>query len=96
MPQYFQDDLLAQHLRALFGAIDESTMALLRRHLEWVEVPAGATLMAQGDDGDSMHWCCTEGPEAYVGEQVVVDSLADELIAVTGDEVYVELRRRLR
>jgi len=48
-----------------------------------------------GDDGDSMHWCCTEGPEAYVGERAVVDSLADELIAVVGEAVYVELRRRL-
>ncbi len=48
-----------------------------------------------GDDGDSMHWCCTEGPEAYVGDRMVVDSLADELIAVVGEPVYVELRRRL-
>ena len=48
-----------------------------------------------GDDGDTMHWCCTEGPEAYVGESPVVDSLADELISVVGEPVYVELRRRL-
>ena len=43
----------------------------------------------------SMHWCCTEGPEAYVGDRPVVESLADELIAVVGEPVYVELRRRL-
>ncbi|HEX2782889.1 MAG TPA: hypothetical protein VHN36_04835 [Ilumatobacteraceae bacterium] len=49
-----------------------------------------------GDEGKSMHWCCTEGPDAYIGEQAVIDSLADEVIAVTGNEVYVELRRRLR
>ena len=42
-----------------------------------------------------MHWCCTEGPEAYVGERRVVESLADELTALVGNEVYVELRRRL-
>ena len=48
-----------------------------------------------GDDGQTMHWCCTEGPEAYVGSLAVVESLADELAAVVGDEVYVELRRRL-
>jgi hypothetical protein len=42
-----------------------------------------------------MHWCCTEGPEAYVGDRKVVDSLADELTAVLGEPVYVELRRRL-
>ena len=49
-----------------------------------------------GDEGDTMHWCCTEGTEAYVGDRPVVESLAEELIAVVGDEVYVELRRRLR
>ena len=48
-----------------------------------------------GDDGDSMHWCCTEGPEAYIGDRMVVDSLADELTEVLGEPVYVELRRRL-
>jgi len=48
-----------------------------------------------GDEGATMHWCCTEGPEAYVGERPVVESLADELKAVVGDEVYVQLRRRL-
>jgi hypothetical protein len=48
-----------------------------------------------GDEGDSMHWCCTEGPQAYVGDQTVAESLADELIAVIGEPVYVELRRRL-
>ncbi|HEY0521069.1 MAG TPA: hypothetical protein VGC84_16385, partial [Ilumatobacteraceae bacterium] len=26
-----------------------------------------------GADGVSMHWCCTEGPEAYVGDRMVVD-----------------------
>ena len=49
-----------------------------------------------GDDADTMHWCCTEGPEAYVGDRPVVESLGEELAAVAGDEVYVELRRRLR
>ena len=31
-----------------------------------------------GDDGDPMAWCCTEEPEAYVGDRSVVESLADE------------------
>jgi hypothetical protein len=43
-----------------------------------------------------MHWCCTEGPEAYIGDRMVIDSLADELTEVLGEPVYVELRRRLR
>ena len=49
-----------------------------------------------GEDGDSMHWCCTEGPEAYIGDRMVVDSISDELTEVRGEPVYVELRRRLR
>ncbi len=48
-----------------------------------------------GDEGETMAWCCTEGDRAYVGDRPVVDSLADELEAVVGVEVYVQLRRRL-
>jgi hypothetical protein len=42
-----------------------------------------------------MAWCCTEEPEAYVGQVPVVESLAEELTAMVGEPVYVELRRRL-
>ena len=48
-----------------------------------------------GADGETMAWCCTEEPEAYVGDRPVIDSLGDELLAVVGTEVFVELRRRL-
>jgi hypothetical protein len=48
-----------------------------------------------GDEGEHMAWCCTEGTLAYVGDRPVVESLAGELEALTGTEVYVELRRRL-
>ena len=47
------------------------------------------------EDGEPMAWCCTEEPETYVGDRPVIDSLADELEAVTGSSVYLELRRRL-
>ena len=52
-----------------------------------------------GDHGTTMAWCCTErsdGGEAYDGDRPVVDSLAEELTALAGERVYVELRRRLR
>ena len=48
-----------------------------------------------GADGETMAWCCTEGDRAYVGDRRVIDSLADELTAIVGEEVMVELRRRL-
>jgi hypothetical protein len=48
-----------------------------------------------GDDGDPMHWCCTEDEGAYVGDAPVVESLAPQLERILGSEVFVELRRRL-
>jgi hypothetical protein len=48
-----------------------------------------------GDDGEPMAWCCTEEPETYVGDRPVFESLGEELRAITGSTVYVELRRRL-
>ncbi len=48
-----------------------------------------------GAEGETMAWCCTEEAEAYVGDRPVIESLAEELEAVVGPAVYVELRRRL-
>lgn len=49
-----------------------------------------------GDDGDPMAWCCTEGERAYVGDRPVVESLAEEIDALVGRPVAVELRSRLQ
>ena len=52
-----------------------------------------------GRHGDTMAWCCTErsdGGEAYVGDEPVIDSLRDELEEIAGTEVFVELRHQLR
>lgn len=54
-----------------------------------------------GSDGETMHWCCTEPPsqpdqaDAYVGDRPVLDSLAEEIEALVGSEVLVEIRRRI-
>lgn len=48
-----------------------------------------------GAEGETMHWCCTEGERAYVGDQPVIDSLAEELATITGQSVFVRLRERL-
>ena len=48
-----------------------------------------------GAEGATMAWCCTEGDRAYVGDRPVVESLAEELEAITGPDVFTELRRRL-
>ena len=49
-----------------------------------------------GDDAPNMGWFCTEDDaRAYVGDERLVDSMADELTELVGTAVYVELRRRL-
>ena len=52
-----------------------------------------------GEEGRTMAWCCTEDrtaqADAYAGDRPVVDSLGEELTAMVGHDVYVELRRRL-
>lgn len=63
------------------GIVEVATVRAWARH-DW------------GVEGESMAWCCTEAPEAYVGERPVVDSLGAELAGVVGQPVYVALRRR--
>ena len=48
MALYYQDELLTQNLRTLLGDIDPAAIELLRQRMEWVEIAAGETLMAQG------------------------------------------------
>lgn len=64
---------------------DDTEVATLRR---W-------TRADWGPEGETMAWCCTEGDRAYVGDRTVLDSLSEELEAVLGTAVHVELRRRL-
>jgi hypothetical protein len=55
----------------------------------------GWTRRDWGAEGETMSWCCTEGTMAYVGEQPVVEAMAEELEAIVGPQVFTELRRRL-
>jgi hypothetical protein len=48
-----------------------------------------------GAEGETMAWCCTEGDRAYVGDRPVIDSLGEEIAAIAGSVVFVELGRRL-
>lgn len=79
--------------------------------IDWETTPTNADPLAEtatvrrwtradwGKHGETMAWCCTErseGAEAYSGTEQVVDSMRDELTALAGDEVYIELTRKLR
>jgi hypothetical protein len=72
-------------------------------HVDWTARPDGGEVVEVrrwrrndwGTDGETMAWVCTEAADTYTGEQPVIDTLADELAAVIGPTVLVELRRRL-
>ena len=48
-----------------------------------------------GEEGETMAWCCTEGPLAYVGEERLVDSMGAALEEIAGSSVVDELRQRM-
>lgn len=79
MPHHYQDELLTRQLHALFGEIDPATLALLRHHLEWVEIAAGETLMVQGDPGDSMYLSISGRLRAYVVDDDGVEHMVREM-----------------
>lgn len=49
-----------------------------------------------GEAGEDFHWWCTDAPEAFVGASMVVESMAEEIAALVGDEVYQKLLDALR
>ncbi|HEX5698045.1 MAG TPA: cyclic nucleotide-binding and patatin-like phospholipase domain-containing protein, partial [Rhodoferax sp.] len=51
----YPEQVLNQHLQRMLSDVDAEALQLLRSHLQWVEVTAGATLMRQGDPGDAMY-----------------------------------------
>ncbi len=44
-----------------------------------------------GDGGDEFHWWCTDSPEAFVGDRTVLETMAEEIREMIGDDVYDKL-----
>jgi len=65
-PQHHQDALLTQHLRDCFGELDDAATALLRQHLQWVEVAGGEALMTQGEPGDALYLTVSGRLRTYI------------------------------
>ena len=61
-PQY---ELLVRLLRDYLGPLDDAAIAVLRHHLQWVEVPAGEVLMTQGEPGDALYISVSGRLRAY-------------------------------
>ncbi|MEO8281138.1 MAG: cyclic nucleotide-binding and patatin-like phospholipase domain-containing protein, partial [Ideonella sp.] len=62
----FLKALLTRHLAERLGDIGPDALTLLLDHLEWVELPGGATLLKQGDPGDSMYLIVSGRLRAYI------------------------------
>ncbi|HEX5388268.1 MAG TPA: cyclic nucleotide-binding and patatin-like phospholipase domain-containing protein [Burkholderiaceae bacterium] len=67
--QTYQDELLNRQLAAFLGEADPAAVALLREHLEWLEIDSGETLMAQGEAGDSMFLVMSGRLRAYIRDE---------------------------
>lgn len=78
-PSQFQDQLLERHLGALLGGLEPDALALLRSELQWVEIAAGDTLMAQGDPGDSMYLSISGRLRAYIRDEDGVERMVREM-----------------
>jgi NTE family protein len=50
--QPYVERLLEQLIAQSFGALEPATLAFLRAHLQWIELPGGAPLMTQGEPAD--------------------------------------------
>lgn len=79
MPPTHQDQLLDRHLGALLGDLEPDTLSLLRRRLQWVVLPAGQTLMRQGDPGDSMYLSVSGRLRAYVRDEDGAERMVREM-----------------
>ena len=79
MQPHLQDGLLEQHLRAFLGPVDDAALTSLREQLEWVEVAAGQTLMAQGEPGDAMYLSISGRLRAYVRDEDGADHMVREM-----------------
>ncbi len=44
-----------------------------------------------GEGGQEFHWWCTESPLAFTSERPVVETMADELVAMVGRPIYRRL-----
>jgi NTE family protein len=74
-----QEQLLLKLLQGCFGELDDATLALLRKELEWVNLAGGQTLMEQGAPGDAMYVSVSGRLRAYVRDEIGVQRMVREM-----------------
>ncbi|HJW52551.1 MAG TPA: patatin-like phospholipase family protein [Burkholderiaceae bacterium] len=74
-----RDAQLEQQLRALFPEVGDAAIEFLRQHLRWVELPAGETLIRQGEVGDSAYLTISGRVRVYVATDEQAPRVVREL-----------------
>jgi len=77
--QPHREALLARYLVSLFGGLGPDTIAFLRQHVQWVEVPAGEVLMEQGAPGDSAYLSVSGRFRVYMANEDGTQRIVREL-----------------
>ncbi len=80
MPTHADDLHLEVLLRRLLGDLDAGALAMLREHLEWVEIAAGETLMTQGEPGDALYISVSGRLRAYVRDERGADAGEERMV----------------
>ncbi|MGK2898766.1 MAG: patatin-like phospholipase family protein [Burkholderiaceae bacterium] len=66
---HYLDALLTRHLTAFLGEAEPEVIDLLRRHMQWVELPGGQVLMSQGEPGDAMYLTVSGRLRTYIADE---------------------------
>ena len=74
-----RDALLAQQLRTLLPDLPTPAIEFMQRHLQWVEVAAGETLIEQGAVGDSAYLTISGRLRVYVAADGAAPRMVREL-----------------
>src|SRR5512147_2740810 len=75
----YHQQLLRKHIAALFGEIEPQTLEFLHRHLQWIDVPAGYTLIRQGEPGDGAYLTISGRLRAYVRDDAGASRMVREM-----------------
>jgi len=74
-----RDALLAHQLRTLLPDVPPAALEFMQRHLQWVEIAAGETLIEQGAVGDSAYLTISGRLRVYVSADGSAPRMVREL-----------------
>jgi NTE family protein len=77
--QPYHDELLYRLLQEGLGDVEDSALAALWPHLEWVEIAGGSTLITQGEPGDALYLLVSGRLRAYIHSEADGSRMVGEI-----------------